>query len=68
MAARLRTVDHALVVVDGPIDAAGVYVPMVPVDPTSSDDAIDVLTDALSRRWIDEALRHLAPEDLGLEL
>lgn len=30
MAGQGRTVDHSLVLVDGPIDAAGLYVPMTP--------------------------------------
>ena len=34
----------------------------VVLDPTSSADEIDVLSDALSRRWADEpALTHLSP-------
>lgn len=88
MAAQGRTVDQALLVVDGPIDAAGLYVPMtrgrerndvwVVLDPTSSADAIAVLSDALSRRWADEpALTHLpvatevafaADEGVGFDL
>lgn len=81
MAAQGRTVDHSLVVVDGAIDAAGLYVPMtrwrerndvwVVVDATTNADAIDALTDPLSRRWIDEpALSHLPadPPALGHEI
>ena len=48
-----RTVDHSLVLVDGPTDAAGLYVPMtrgrdsndvwVVTGPTSPADAVDIL-------------------------
>lgn len=82
MAGHGRTVDHSLVLVDGPIDAAGLYVPMtrgrhgnevwVVTDPTSPADALDVLADALHRRWVDEpAIDHLPPEhalDAGIGL
>jgi ATP-dependent exoDNAse (exonuclease V) alpha subunit len=77
MAGQGRTVDHSLVLVDGLIDAAGLYVPMtrgrigndvwVVVDPSSSTDAIDVLADAMHRRWIDEPAIGLLP-DLAPEL
>jgi hypothetical protein len=71
MAAQGRTVDESLVLVDGPVDAAGVYVPMtrgrdandiwVVTDPTSPADAIDKLADALERRWIDQpAIEHFS--------
>jgi len=71
-----RTVDHSLVLVDGPIDAAGLYVPMtrgrvgndvwVVADPTSPADAIDVLADVMQRRWIDEpAIEHADPAGIG---
>ena len=73
-----RTVDHSLVLVDGPIDAAGLYVPMtrgrvgndvwVVADPTSPADAIDVLADVMQRRWIDEpAIEHADPAGIGLD-
>jgi conjugative relaxase-like TrwC/TraI family protein len=79
MAGQGRTVDHSLVLVDGVIDAAGLYVPMtrgrignyvwVVVDPTSNTDAIDVLADAMQRRWVDEpALEHLPDHEDGVEL
>lgn len=52
MAGQERTVDRSLVLVDGPIDVAGLYVPMirgrhgndvwVVVEPGSPADAIDV--------------------------
>jgi conjugative relaxase-like TrwC/TraI family protein len=71
MAGQGRTVDHSLVLVDGPIDAAGLYVPMtrgrdgndvwVVTDPDSPADAVDLLAEVMQRRWIDEpALDHLA--------
>jgi hypothetical protein len=78
MAGQGRTVVHALVLVDGPIDAAGLYVPMtrgregndvwVVTDPASSTDAIDVLSDVMQQRWVDEpAIEHLAAADIGLD-
>lgn len=64
MAGQGCTVDHALVLVDGPIDAAGLYVPMTPgrqgndvwvvAEPASSADPVDVLADVMARRWVDE--------------
>jgi len=55
MAGQSRTVDHSLVLVDGPIDAAGLYVPMtrgrdgndvwVVTDPDSQADAVDLLAE-----------------------
>lgn len=75
MAGQGRTVDHSLVLVDGPIDAAGLYVPMtrgrigndvwVVVDPTSNTDAIDVLADAMHRRRLDEPAIGLLPDLLA---
>lgn len=70
MAGQGRTVDHSLALVDGPIDAAGLYVPMtrgrtgndvwVVVDATLDVNAVDVLADAMQRRWLDEpTLAHL---------
>ena len=56
-----RTVDRSLTLIDGPVDARGIYVPMtrgrdnntayVAVEPGQS--ARDVLAAALSRDWID---------------
>jgi ATP-dependent exoDNAse (exonuclease V) alpha subunit len=64
MAAQGRTVDHSLLLVDGPIDAAGLYVPMtrgregnevwVVTAPGLPSDPVDVLADVMHRRWIDE--------------
>jgi ATP-dependent exoDNAse (exonuclease V) alpha subunit len=78
MAGQGRTVDHSLVLVDGPIDAAGLYVPMtrgresndvwVVVDPTSPGGAVDMLVDVMERRWVDEpAIEHLPAVDIGLD-
>ena len=80
MAAQGRTVDHSLLLVDGPIDAAGLYVPMtrgrdgndvwVVTDPASPSDPVDVLADVMHRRWIDEpAIEHLpqVEVDIGLD-
>jgi hypothetical protein len=78
MAGQGRTLDHSLLLVDGTIDAAGLYVPMtrgresndvwVVIDPTSPADAVDVLTDVLQRRWVDEpAIEHLAPAEIELD-
>lgn len=59
-----RTVDHSLLLVDGPIDAAGLYVPMtrgrygndvwVVAEPGSRADPVDVLADVMKHRWVDE--------------
>jgi hypothetical protein len=81
MAGQGRTVDHSLVLVESPIDAAGLYVQMtrgrdgndvwVVTDPTAPSDAVDVLTDAMQRRWIDEpAISRLEVEaaDTGIDL
>ncbi len=78
MAGQGRTLDHSLLLVDGTIDAAGLYVPMtrgretndvwVVIDPTSAADALDVLTDVVQRRWVDEpAIKHLAPAEIELD-
>jgi ATP-dependent exoDNAse (exonuclease V) alpha subunit len=78
MASQGRTVDHSLVLVDGTIDAAGLYVPMtrgrdgvdvwVVIDPRAASDSIDVLADVIQRRWIDEpALTHLPFADASLD-
>lgn len=79
MAGQGRTVDHSLVLVDGPIDAAGLYVPMtrgrlgndvwVVTDPGAPGDPVDVLADVLQRRWVDEpAIEHLPDESLSASL
>lgn len=84
MAGQGRTVDDSLLLVDGTIDAAGLYVPMtrgresndvwVVLDPTSPDEAIDVLTETLQRRWVDEpAIAQLdgmsvGADEVGLDL
>jgi conjugative relaxase-like TrwC/TraI family protein len=76
MAGQGRTVDHSLVLVDGPVDAAGLYVPMtrgregndvwVVTDPNSPADRVEVLAEVMHRRWLDTpAIDHatdLAPE------
>ncbi len=78
MAGQGRTVDHSLVLVDGPIDAAGLYVPMtrgregndvwVVVDGTSPGDAVDVLAEVMQRRWVDEpAIDSLPAAEIGLD-
>lgn len=78
MAGQGRTVDHSLVLVDGPIDAAGLYVPMtrgrdgndvwVVADPSSPADPVDLLAEVMHHRWIDEpAIDHLPVSDMGLE-
>lgn len=78
MAGQGRTVDHSLVLVDGAIDAAGLYVPMtrgrdgndvwVVTDPTSPSDAVDVLAEVMQRRWIDlPAIERLPAAEIGLD-
>ncbi|MDP9070576.1 MAG: hypothetical protein M3N68_04710 [Actinomycetota bacterium] len=64
MAAQGRTVDHSLLLVDGPIDAAGLYVPMtrgregndvwVVTESGSGGDGVDLLAEVVHRRWIDQ--------------
>lgn len=77
MAGQGRTVDDALLLVDGTIDAAALYVPMtrgresnhvwVVVDPMSPADALDELNETLQRRWVDEpAIEHLS--DVSIDL
>ncbi|MDQ1439159.1 MAG: hypothetical protein QOK43_2788 [Acidimicrobiaceae bacterium] len=79
MAAQGRTVDHSLLLVEGPIDAAGLYVPMtrgregndvwVVTESGSPSHPVDVLADVMHRRWIDDpAINHTVlddPVDLG---
>ena len=56
-----RTVDHALLYVDGPTDTAGVYVPLTRGRATNNayvvvrdnQTGVDVLEAALAQRWID---------------
>lgn len=78
MAGQGRTVDHSLVLVDGAIDAAGLYVPMtrgresndvwVVTDATSPSDAVDVLAEVMQRCWIDEpAIERLPAAEIGLD-
>ncbi|MGE3357607.1 MAG: MobF family relaxase, partial [Acidimicrobiia bacterium] len=62
-AAQGRTVDHALLVVDGAIDNRGVYVPLtrgrhanhayVALEPDDPRTARDVLAEAVNRDWAD---------------
>jgi hypothetical protein len=57
-----RTVDCSLLLLDGPTDVAGVYVPMsrgrlsneAYVVTKGEQAVIDVLTEAMSRHWIDD--------------
>jgi ATP-dependent exoDNAse (exonuclease V) alpha subunit len=76
MAAQGRTVDHSILLVDGPIDAPGLYVPMTRGREgndvwvvTDSSGPADVLAHVMHRRWIDEpAIEHLPEGQPGLEL
>ncbi|MGD9753547.1 MAG: AAA family ATPase, partial [Acidimicrobiia bacterium] len=62
-AAQGRTVDHALLVVDGAVDNRGVYVPLtrgrhanhayVALEPDDTRTARDVLVEAINRDWAD---------------
>lgn len=77
MAAQGRTDDHSLLLVDGPIDAAGLYVPMtrgrdgndvwVVADRSSPADPLHALADVMQQRWVHSpAIRHLpTPADSG---
>lgn len=78
MAAQGRTVDQSLLLVDGPIDAAGLYVLMtrgrnanevwVVTESGSPADGVDVLGDVMRRRWIDEpAIDCLPDAEVGLD-
>ena len=56
-----RTVDRSILLLDGPADVRGVYVPMTRgrhhndayIVTTGEDNALDVLADAITRSWID---------------
>ena len=60
-----RTVDHSLLLVDGPIDNRGLYVPLtrgrhsnhayVALDPHQNRTAVDVLVEAATKDWADTA-------------
>ncbi len=60
-AAQGRTVDRSILLLDGPTDVRGVYVPMTRgrhhndayIVTTGEDTALDVFADAISRSWID---------------
>lgn len=78
MAGQGRTVDHSLVLVDGPIDAAGLYVPMtrgrdgndvwIVTGPDSPAEAVDLLAEVMQRRWIDEpAIEQLSAVEIDLD-
>ena len=75
-----RTVDHGILVIDGPVDAHGVYVGMtrgrhtnhVFVASPDATPARELLDDALSRSWLDrpahEIELELASQDLTRRL
>lgn len=56
-----RTVDHSFLVLDGPTNAAGIYVPMTRGRETNEafvtlrgeETPVDVVSEALTRTWID---------------
>ena len=56
-----RTVDRSILVLDGPTDVRGVYVPMTRgrhhndayIVTTGEDTALDIFADAIGRSWID---------------
>jgi len=57
-----RTVDRSILVLDGPTDVRGVYVPMTRgrhhndayIATTGEDTALDIFTDSITRSWIDQ--------------
>ena len=57
-----RTVDRSILVLDGPTDVRGVYVPMTRgrhhndayIATTGEDTALDIFADAITRSWIDQ--------------
>lgn len=61
-AAQGRTVDHSLVLIDGPVDGRAVYVPLsrgrhgnhAYVVTDGDHDAADLLAQALARDWVDQ--------------
>jgi len=73
MAAQGRTVDDSLLLVDGPIDAAGLYVPMTrgrlgnDVWVVTDGAPIELLADVMVQRWIDTpAIEHVTATDIDL--
>ncbi len=61
-ATQARTVDRSILVLDGPTDVCGIYVPMTRgrhhndayIATTGEDTALDIFTDAITRNWIDQ--------------
>ena len=57
-----RTVDRSILVLDGPTDVRGIYVPMTRgrhhndayIATTGEDSALDMFADAITRSWIDQ--------------
>ncbi len=57
-----RTVDRSILLLDGPTDVRGIYVPMTRgrhhndayIVTTGEDTALDIFTDAITRSWIDQ--------------
>ncbi|MEZ5244590.1 MAG: MobF family relaxase [Acidimicrobiales bacterium] len=57
-----RTVDRSILVLDGPTDVRGIYVPMTRgrhhndayIATTGEDTALDIFTDAITHSWIDQ--------------
>jgi conjugative relaxase-like TrwC/TraI family protein len=57
-----RTVDRSILVLDGPTDVRGIYVPMTRgrhhndayIATTGEDTALDIFTDSITRSWIDQ--------------
>jgi len=57
-----RTVDTSLLLIDGPIDSRGLYTPLTRgrhanhtyIVTTDNEKAVDVLTQAIARDWIDQ--------------
>lgn len=69
-----RTVDTALLLVDSPTDLAGIYTPMTRGRETNhayavtedNQTPVDVLTQAVSRQWIDQpATSHTQPDPVS---
>lgn len=61
-AAQGRTVDRSIIVLDGPTDVRGIYVPLTRgrhdndayITTTGEDSAVDVFAAAIGRSWIDQ--------------
>ncbi|MCP3882822.1 MAG: AAA family ATPase, partial [Sulfitobacter sp.] len=74
-AAQGRTVDRSILVLDGPGDVRGIYVPLTRgrhhndayITTTGEQTAVDVFADSIARSWIDQPAIALQAELAGTE-